>query len=177
MKNQNSDSCRISIYANDENGILSRLFQLFSKSRFAINFMQIFETEDESLKLIIVDATFPKEMMPLMLNRIEKILEVHSAVPHSSEHPKQFLGIYTVPLNFRNTPLFDTLIKKGLQISGTEENSLVLKLIGDENETEEVHRLLSEAVRTSFYKSMWPDVATFTPRSEKHGVAGFKTNA
>ena len=136
--------------------------------------MQIFETEDEALKLIIVDAAFPKEMMPLMLNRIEKIMEVHCAVPHSVEQSGLFLGIYTVPMNFRHSPLFDTLVKRGVQINGSSANSLVLKLIGDKKETDEIHRLLSGEVRTSFYRSMWPDVATFAPRSEQHGVAGFK---
>jgi acetolactate synthase small subunit len=175
MEDQYADTCRISIYADDTNGILGRLFQLFSKSRFGINFIQIFETKDKDQKLIVVDSTFPKEMMPLMLNRIEKIMEVHFAIPHTFERIKQFLGIYTVPIDFRDNALYDTLIKRGIQIRSSMENKLVLQLIGDEKEIQEVHQLLSGTVSTSFYKSMWPDVATFTSGSDLPDVSGFET--
>jgi acetolactate synthase small subunit len=85
MENQFAGSSRISIYATDTNNVLSRLLQVFGKSRFEVTYMQIFSTEDPDLKLIIVEALFPKEMMGLILERIEKIIEVHRAFPHLEE--------------------------------------------------------------------------------------------
>jgi len=158
MENQNADTCRISIYAHDANGILSRILQLFSKSRFAINYIQVFKTEDENLQLIMVDASFPNEMMPLMLNRIEKIIEVERAIPHTFERKKQLLALYTVPTHFCETALYIILKNRGVQVSATTENALVLQLVGEEEEIEEVRRLLSETVNTGFHKSMWPDL-------------------
>lgn len=79
MENQSS---RISVYASDTNQVLSRLLQVFGKSRFEVSYMQVFATEDDHLKRIIVEAAFPKEMMTLMLARIEKIIEVHRAFAH-----------------------------------------------------------------------------------------------
>lgn len=76
---------RISIYACEANNVLSRVLQTFSKSRFAVRSIQIFDTEDVHLKLIIVEASFPIELMSLIINRIEKIIEVHRAFPHQDE--------------------------------------------------------------------------------------------
>ena len=85
MENEFVGSSRISIYASDTNSVLSRILQLFGKSRFTVSYMEVFNTQDADLKLIIVEALFPKEMMPLILNRIEKIIEVHRAFAHSDE--------------------------------------------------------------------------------------------
>ncbi|QRR01314.1 ACT domain-containing protein [Dyadobacter sandarakinus] len=85
MENQFAGSSRISIYVTDTNNMLSRLLQVFGKSRFEVSYMQVFKTEDEHLKLIVVEATFPKEMMTLILERIEKIIEVHRAFSHPDE--------------------------------------------------------------------------------------------
>ncbi|GGB97149.1 ACT domain-containing protein [Dyadobacter sediminis] len=158
MKNQFPDTCRISVYAYDENLVLARILQLFSKSRFAVNYIQIFDIQDEKLKLIIIDAAFPKEMVPLMLERIGKIIEVQKVVPHYFEQKKRFLGLYTVPADFRETALFLTLKNRGVQISTAAEHVLVLQRIGDEKEISEIHQLLSAACATVFHKSMWPDV-------------------
>ncbi|TLV03492.1 ACT domain-containing protein [Dyadobacter luticola] len=89
MENQFAGPSRISIYASDVNNVLSRILQTFGKSRFDVHYIQIFKTEDENLKLIIVEATFPKEMMALILNRIEKIIEVHRAFAHADETEKR----------------------------------------------------------------------------------------
>ncbi|KAA6438404.1 hypothetical protein FEM33_17085 [Dyadobacter flavalbus] len=159
MKNQFPDTCRISVYAYDENLVLARILQMFSKSRFAVNYIQIFDIQDEELKLIMIDASFPKEMVPLMLERIEKIMEVHKAVPHYFEQKKRFLGLYTVPADFRETALFLTLKNRGVQISAAAEHVLVLQRIGDEEEIAEIYQLLSDACATVFHKSMWPDLA------------------
>ena len=85
MENQLPGPSRISIYASDVNNVLSRILQTFGKSRFDVHYIQIFRTEDPGLKLIIVEATFPKDMMTLILNRIEKIIEVHRAFAHLDE--------------------------------------------------------------------------------------------
>lgn len=87
MENQFTNSSRISIYATDTNNVLSRILQLFGKSRFEVNYIQVFKTQDEELKLIVVEAAFPKEMMTLILSRIEKIIEVHRAFAHQDENP------------------------------------------------------------------------------------------
>ncbi|MCE6988085.1 ACT domain-containing protein [Dyadobacter sp. CY323] len=88
MESQSADSCRISIYASDTNNVLSRILQLFGKSRFDVSYIQVFNTRDENLKLIVVEASFPKEMMTLIVSRIEKIIEVHRAFPHAEEEQK-----------------------------------------------------------------------------------------
>ena len=85
MENGLADSSRISVYVSDTNNVLGRLLQVFGKSRFEVTYMQVFKTEDENLKLIIVEAFFPKEMMGLILERIEKIVEVHRAFPQQDE--------------------------------------------------------------------------------------------
>ncbi len=88
MENQFAGPSRISVYASDVNNVLSRILQTFGKSRFDVHYIQIFNTEDVDLKLIIVEATFPEEMMSLILNRIEKIIEVHRAFAHTGEPEK-----------------------------------------------------------------------------------------
>ena len=85
MENQFAGTSRISVYASDTNGVLSRILQLFGKSRFEVSYIEVFKTQDADQKLIIVEALFPKEMMPLILSRIEKIVEVHRAFPHQDE--------------------------------------------------------------------------------------------
>ena len=85
MENQIAPLSRISIYASDVNNVLSRILQTFGKSRFDVHYIQILNTEDANLKLIIVEATFPKKMMTLILRRIEKIIEVHRAFAHQDE--------------------------------------------------------------------------------------------
>ncbi|KAA0992218.1 ACT domain-containing protein [Dyadobacter aurulentus] len=85
MENELADLNRISVYASDTNNLLSRLLQVFGKSRFEVTYMQVFNTADENLKLILVEASFPKEMLGLILERIEKIVEVHRAFPHQDE--------------------------------------------------------------------------------------------
>lgn len=161
MKDQYPDTCRISIYANDSNRVMSRILQLFSKSRFAVNYIQIFKTQDENLTLIIIDVSFPKETMRVILNQIEKIMEVHSAFVNTSESGKQFLGLYTVPPDFYKNPLCDTLKNKGVQISATAGDLMVLQFVGAEEEIEQVRRLLANQCSTGFYKSMWPDMTGF----------------
>jgi acetolactate synthase-1/3 small subunit len=158
MKDQYPDTCRISIYAEDTNRVMSRILQLFMKSRFTVNYVQVFKTGDAFLTLILLDVSFPKEMMPLILNQIEKILEVHRAFPHNSERKKQFLGLYTVPPDFCDRALWATLKDRGVQVSTATEDTLVLQLIGAEEEIEEVHSLLSPVSGTAFYKSLWPDM-------------------
>ena len=91
MENEFADSSRISIYASDTNNVLSRILQLFGKSRFEVSYIQIFKTEDADLKLIVVEASFPKEMMTLILSRIEKIIEVHRAFPHQDDAGNDFV--------------------------------------------------------------------------------------
>ncbi|KQS27840.1 ACT domain-containing protein [Dyadobacter sp. Leaf189] len=85
MENQPAGPSRISIYASDVNNVLSRILHTFGKSRFDVHYIQIFKTEDPELKLIIVEASFPKEMMTLIISRIEKIIEVHRAFAHLEE--------------------------------------------------------------------------------------------
>jgi acetolactate synthase small subunit len=85
MESQSVGRSRISIYASDVNNVLSRILQTFGKSRFDVHYIQIFNTEDKNLKLIIVEATFPKDMTTLILSRIEKIIEVHRAFAHLNE--------------------------------------------------------------------------------------------
>ena len=85
MENQFPGSSRISIYVTDTNNVLSRLLQVFGKSRFEVTYMQVFHTDDAELKRIIVEASFPKEMMALILERIKKIIEVHRAIAHLEE--------------------------------------------------------------------------------------------
>ncbi len=82
MENQFPGSSRISVYVSDTKNVLSRLLQVFGKSRFEVTYMQIFQTAEADLKLIVVEAIFPKEMTSLILERIEKIIEVHRAVAH-----------------------------------------------------------------------------------------------
>ena len=90
MENQFAGSSRISIYASDTNNVLIRLLQLFGKSRFEVSYIQVFNTQDPDLKLIMLEALFPKEMMPLIISRIEKIIEVHRAFPHLQEDTNPF---------------------------------------------------------------------------------------
>lgn len=90
MENQFAGSSRISIYASDTNNVLIRLLQLFGKSRFEVSYIEIFNTQDPDLKLIMLEALFPKEMMPLIISRIEKIIEVHRAFPHQDEDKNPF---------------------------------------------------------------------------------------
>ena len=85
MENQTAVSSRISVYASDTNQVLSRLLQVFGKSRLEVSYMQVFATEDTHLKRIIVEAAFPKEMTTLLLARIEKIIEVHRAFAHPDD--------------------------------------------------------------------------------------------
>jgi len=85
MENQIAPLSRISIYACDVNNVLSRVLQTFSKSRFVVRYIEIFDTEDADVKLIIVEASFPEELIPLIINRIEKIIEVHRAFLHRDE--------------------------------------------------------------------------------------------
>ena len=85
MENQIAQLSRISIYACDVNNVLSRVLQTFSKSRFVVRYIEIFDTEDTDVKLIIVEASFPEELIPLIINRIEKIIEVHRAFLHRDE--------------------------------------------------------------------------------------------
>lgn len=85
MENQFPVPGRISVYVTDTNNVLSRLLQVFGKSRFEVTYMQVFNTDDADLKLIIVEALFPKEMMALILERIEKIIEVQRAIAHLEE--------------------------------------------------------------------------------------------
>ena len=92
MENQFAGSSRISIYASDTNHVLSRLLQLFGKSRFEVTYMQVFSTPDTNLKLIIVEASFPKEMMALILARIEKIIEVHRAFANPDDEISPWAG-------------------------------------------------------------------------------------
>ncbi|WP_031530224.1 ACT domain-containing protein [Dyadobacter crusticola] len=82
MRNQFAGSRRISIYVSDTNNVLSRLLQVFGKSRFEVTYMQVFDTEDAGMRLIIVEAIFPKDMTELILERIEKIIEVERAFAH-----------------------------------------------------------------------------------------------
>ncbi|SDH47749.1 ACT domain-containing protein [Dyadobacter soli] len=85
MENQPAHSSRISVYASDTNQVLSRILQVFGKSRFEVSYMQVFHTGDEHLKRIVVEAAFPQEMMTLILARIEKIIEVHRAFAHAGD--------------------------------------------------------------------------------------------
>lgn len=85
MENQIAVSSRISVYTSDTNQVLGRLLQVFGKSRLEVRYMQVFTTEDEHLKRIIVEAAFPKEMTTLLLARIEKIIEVHRAFAHPDD--------------------------------------------------------------------------------------------
>lgn len=85
MENHSLVSSRISVYASDTNQVLSRILQLFAKSRFEVTYMQVLKTEDENLKRIIVEASFPKDMTGLILARMEKIIEVHRAFAHPDD--------------------------------------------------------------------------------------------
>lgn len=85
MEKQLTPSGRISVYASDTNQVLSRILQLFGKSRFEVTYMQVFQTEDENMKKIVVEASFPEEMTSLILARMEKIIEVHHAFAHPDE--------------------------------------------------------------------------------------------
>lgn len=92
MEKQLAVSSRISIYASDTTNVLGRILQLFGKSRFEVSYMQVFNTADENMKLIVVEASFPKEMMTLILERIEKIIEVHRAFAHADDDREPAAG-------------------------------------------------------------------------------------
>lgn len=85
MEDQRAVLSRISVYATDTNPVLTRILQLFGKSRFEVTYMQVLKTEDENLKRIIIEASFPKAMTDLILARMEKIIEVQHAFAHPDD--------------------------------------------------------------------------------------------
>lgn len=156
MKTPNTTTgrCIIAICAQDKKGLLGQILVLFNKRSYEVNSLNVSRTDINDLVMITAEATLPINELPLLLARLEKIVEVYRATGYlDGQANLDKVGFFRLSRSI-DEPLFWSVLQKyGAVISSLGKNDVVIRKIGSDRDLLELYGKLDGPHLLGFCKS------------------------
>jgi acetolactate synthase small subunit len=156
MKTPNStnDHCIIAIYSEDKKGLLGQILVLFNKRNYEVTSLNVSRTDISNLVMITIEAVLPLSQLPLLLLKLEKIVEVYRASGYlPGEVSMDNVGFFRLSREIADPLFWSVLQKYGAVISSLGNDSLVIRKTGSDRDLLELYSKLDGPHLLGFCKS------------------------
>jgi len=150
----NTERCIIAICAEDKKGLLGQILVFFNKRSYEVNSLNVSRTDVNDLVMITVEAALPVNELPLLLARLEKIVEVYRAVGYMADEVNlDKVGFFRLSRAI-DEPLFWSVLQKyGAVISSLGKDEVVIRKTGSDRDLLELYGKLDGPHLLGFCKS------------------------
>jgi acetolactate synthase small subunit len=148
-----NEHCIIAVYADDKKGLLGQLLNMLNRRNYTISSLNVSRTDIRELVLITMEIKLPINQLPVLLRKIEGIVEVYQAIAYTDEPELNKVGFYRVTKQMMDDNFWLLLQKYGATVSKIFEHSLVIQKTGTDNDLNEFYNRLDGEHLLSFCKS------------------------
>jgi len=150
----NTERCIIAICSEDKKGLLGQILVLFNKRSYEVSSLNVSRTDINDLVMITVEAALPVNELPLLLARLEKIVEVYRAVGYMADEVNlDKVGFFRLSRAI-DEPLFWSVLQKyGAVISSLGKDEVVIRKTGSDRDLLELYGKLDGPHLLGFCKS------------------------
>ncbi|ASU35888.1 hypothetical protein [Mucilaginibacter xinganensis] len=149
-----TDHCIIAIYSEDKKGLLGQILILFNKKNYLVNTVNVSRTDVNNLVMITVEAIVPLNELPLLLRRLEKIVEVYRASGYlPGEVNLDKVGFFRLAPQIAGPPFWSVLQKYGAVISSMGNGCIIIRKTGSDRDLREFYEKLEGPHLLGFCKS------------------------
>jgi len=156
MKKQptNAGHCIIAIYSEDKKGLLGQVLVLFNKLNYEVNSLNVSRTDISDVVLITIEACVPETRLGILLQKIEKIVEVYRTSAYQpGEMGLEKVGFFRLSKQIFSASFWSLVQKYGAVVSSIGEDALVLRKFGSDRNLQELYGQLDGPHLLGFCKS------------------------
>lgn len=144
----------ITIVTENKKGLLNVVTAIFNKSNFDIENINISRTNVAGIIFITLEVLLPYAALQTTLRKLEKIIEVHSALSFTGNEARlRMVSLFKLSNEIKMDSIWGTLKKYKINITHTFENSIIIEKSGLEEEITELYNLLNGDYLLSFCKT------------------------
>jgi acetolactate synthase small subunit len=144
----------IAIYAEDKKGLLGEILMILNRSNYPVHQLNAARTDIDNIVLITLEVTLPDSMLPTIMLRIEKIVEVYKTKGYMGMEAEMIeAGHYLIAKDFVDAPFFALLQKHGAMIAGITADAFVIQKTGTANDLQVFYRALEGPQLINYCKS------------------------
>lgn len=152
MKEEKATEYTLSIFSENNVGLLSRIVTVFTRRHINIESLITSESSIEGIYRFIVVVKVPEVMVKKLVQQLERQVDVLKAFYYdSSEIVYQELALYKVPISvFENGNVVERLLRShNAKVIDIEKEYVVIEKTGHQNET---NALLRELEKIGIYE-------------------------
>ncbi|MDO3644859.1 ACT domain-containing protein [Mucilaginibacter sp. L3T2-6] len=149
-----SERCVIAICSEDKKGLLGQILVLFNKRSYEVSSLNVSRTDINELVMITVEAVLPVNELPLLLARLQKIVEVYRAAGYlAGEANLDKVGFFRLSRAIDESLFWSVLQKYGAVISRLSKDEVVIRKTGSDRDLFELYGKLDGPHLLGFCKS------------------------
>ncbi|MDR0954078.1 MAG: acetolactate synthase small subunit [Rikenellaceae bacterium] len=136
----------ISIFSENQAGVLNRVTSVFLRRKINIESLKVSETSIKGISMFTIVANTTAEVVPLLVDQIEKIVDVIRAEYHTADELiTQEIALYKIDSAIlRNGGLETILSKYGARVVEANREYTVVEMTGFKKDTEALKSELEE---------------------------------
>jgi acetolactate synthase small subunit len=144
----------IVIYADDKKGLLGQLLVFFNRKNYRILNLNVSRTDISEVVVITIEAVVPAAELPILMKRLEKIIEVYRADFYSAEEARVAkVGFFRLAMAALCPSLQSVIFRYGASFSAIGNDSIVVRKTGTDNDLYELYEQLDGPHLLGFCKS------------------------
>lgn len=172
----------LAVLVDNEAGVLSQVSRLFSRKGFNIESLAVGPTDDPKVSRMTIEVLADQDMAKLLGNQLRKMIPVHSVSLLSDQAIRRELVLIKVSAadsEERNEIIQIASIFRS-SIIDVSHGSLTLAIIGDDEKTDAIEKLLKEfgileLVRTGIV-SLERGITTINDNTKEKGEFNYGKN-
>jgi len=153
---EDQKSFTISVYTENNIGLLNRVSSIFSKRHFNIESLTTSQSEIENVNRFVIVSTMTADQAEKIVKQLEKQIEVIKAFAHTDEETSyQKTALYKVALDsLLETSQIQNIIKENhANIVTVSKDFFVIEKTGRRHETEQLYQDLKPYKLMQFVRS------------------------
>lgn len=153
---EDQKSFTISVYTENNIGLLNRVSSIFSKRHFNIESLTTSQSEIENVNRFVIVSTMTADQAEKIVKQLEKQIEVIKAFAHTDEETiYQETALYKVALDsLLETSQIQNIIKENhANIVTVSKDFFVIEKTGSREETEQLYQDLKPYKLMQFVRS------------------------
>lgn len=146
--------CIVAIWSEDKKGLIGQVMIPFNKRNHEVISLNVARTDISDLVLITLETIVPTAELPVLLRRLEKIVEVYQvrAYPAGEAGPGK-VGFFRLSSKVISPSFWTLLQKYGAVISSLCDDTLVIRYSGSDDALQELYSRLEGPNLLAFCKS------------------------
>lgn len=143
----NKERQTLAVLVDNESGVLSQVSRLFSRKGYNIESLAVGTTDDPTVSRITIEVVADEPHVELLCNQLRKLFPVHSVkrLPPSRSIRRELM---LIKVRAETSELRSEIIQVGnifrASIIDVSVSSITLAIIGDEDKTSAIERLLEQ---------------------------------